>query len=384
MSDFVSQGGPQTLCHSCGSDTMEPVPGLEDLGLVTSDCRPWDGRRFLSWCPCCGLVQKCVDQDFHADCCRIYDSYAVYHQSGGQEQKTFGADGAGVARSEHLLRGLQSHLPLPDSGRLLDVGCGNGVLLKSFGALNPAWTLCGLDLDDRSREVVKALPGVEDFYCCDLMEVPGSFDMVSMMHCLEHVLAPVEFLRKTARLLEPGGLLLVEVPDFATNPFDLAIADHCTHFTPETLEDVAWRAGFEPLLLERGLVGKELTLLARLVTETDDTCRFTDSRDVAARALSWLGSTLATARAIPSGELGIFGTSIAGVWLFNCLEGKTAFFVDEDVSRVGHVLFDLPVVSPEELRPGQTVFLSFPPHIAKVIAARMAESPARFVLPPDM
>jgi len=324
-----------------------------------------------------------VDQDFHADCCRIYDSYAVYHQSGGQEQKTFGADGAGVARSEHLLRGLQSHLPLPDSGRLLDVGCGNGVLLKSFGALNPAWTLCGLDLDDRSREVVKALPGVEDFYCCDLMEVPGSFDVVSMMHCLEHVLAPVEFLRKTARLLEPGGLLLVEVPDFATNPFDLAIADHCTHFTPETLKGVARRAGFEPVLLERGLVSKELTLLARLTSAPNPTCKMTDSRKEALRALDWMTRTLRVAAEIPPQELGIFGTSIAGVWLFNCLGRKAEFFVDEDQSRVGHPLFGLPVVSPSQLQSGQTVFLSFPPAIAKSIAARMADSPARLVLPPE-
>ncbi|MDR3640150.1 MAG: class I SAM-dependent methyltransferase [Humidesulfovibrio sp.] len=384
MSDDARYSTPPAPCHNCDFAAPESIPGLEDMSLVTSDCRPWNGRRSLTWCPCCGLVQKRVDQDFHDDCCRIYGSYTVYHQSGGQEQKTFSTDGAGMARSEHLLRGLLDRTPLADSGRLLDVGCGNGVLLKSFGALKPGWRLCGLDLDDRSRNVVKALPGVEDFYSCDLTQVPGQFDMVSMMHCLEHVPAPVEFLRKTAALMAPGGLLLIEVPDFSTNPFDLAIADHCSHFAPETLEASARRAGFEPVLLERGLVSKELTLLARLTGETDEAYRIADSREVAARAINWMRSTLAAAREIPAAELGIFGTSIAGVWLFNCLEGKAAFFVDEDLSRVGHTLFGLPVVSSSDLRAGQTVFLSIPPQIAKTIIGRMAQSPARFALPPDL
>lgn len=379
--DNVFWGPPP--CHNCGYATPQVVQGLECLALVSSDCRPWDGCRRLSWCPCCGLVQKQVEQDFVADCCRIYDSYTVYHQSGGQEQRTFASDGGNAARSEHLLRQLIARYPLPDAGRLLDIGCGNGVLLKSFGGLKPDWRLTGLDLDERSREVILALPGVEGFHCCDLDEVLGGFNMVSLMHCLEHVPNPSGFLRKAAGLLSEAGLLLVEVPDFTMNPFDLTIADHCTHFTPESLSAVVRRAGFEPVLLEQGLVSKELTLLARRAATNADSCLILDSRDEVAGALAWLGRVLDTARTVPPRELGIFGTSIAGVWLYNGLGSEAAFFVDEDQSRVGRPLFGLPVISPQSLAPGQAVFLCFPPPIAKNIALRMEISPARFILPPE-
>jgi len=44
-------------------------------------------------------------------------------------------------RSERLLRRLLAECSLPTHGRLLDIGCGNGVLLRTFSAIAPDWTL---------------------------------------------------------------------------------------------------------------------------------------------------------------------------------------------------------------------------------------------------
>lgn len=371
-------------CHNCGFEWPELVPGMEGMGLVTSDCRPWNSGRTLCWCPCCGMVQKAVAKDFLDDCCSIYEGYTVYYQSGGVEQKVFSSGGAGTARSEYLLRQLLSRFDLPDTGRLLDIGCGNGVLLKSFGMLKPGWQLSGLDLDERSRDVIMALPGVEEFYCCDLSEIQGRFDVVSLMHCLEHVPAPATFLRKAAALLKPDGYMLIEVPDFVSNPFDLTIADHCSHFTLDTLCHVATQAGLEPVMLEQGLVSKELTFLARPAQAAKGVCQLVHSRKDAVRALGWLERVKLAARAETGQPFGIFGTSIAGIWLFNNLGRKPSFFVEEDQNRVGRQLFGAPVLSPGQVPPGSTVFLAFSTPIARSIAQRLVSDNVRFVLPPEI
>jgi len=327
-----------------------------------------------------------VDQDFLTDCGNIYGSYTVYHQAKGEEQQVFSPAGAACARSEHLLRQVLSRCPLPECGRLLDVGCGNGVLLKSFGALMPGWRLNGLDLDERSREVVLALPGVEDFFACDLEDASGSFDVLSMLHCLEHVPGPAAFLGKALDRLKPGGLLLVQVPDFTANPFDLTIADHCTHFHPQGLEAVARRAGFDPLLLDQGLVAKELTLIARkplLPAEAPSSATAAaDPRPAARQALDWLGAVLAQARSLAKGPFGIFGTSIAGAWLFGQLGDQVRFFVDEDENRVGHDLFGKPVFRPADAPDKASVYLCLPRPIAEAIRVRLSGIGGCLVLPP--
>ncbi|MDD3312118.1 class I SAM-dependent methyltransferase [Pseudodesulfovibrio sp.] len=374
-----------TTCHNCGHNGLEIYQQFEKLGLVTSDCRPCRGTLRLARCPECGLLQKLVDQDFSDTCTLIYDQYDAYHQAGGQEQQTYSDDGQGCARSRKLLEGVLDHFPLPDTGRLLDVGCGNGVLLRSFGTLRPSWRLHGLDLNDHAREQVLSIPGVEAFHACDLDAVPAAFDALSMLHCLEHVPDPVAFLRKCMDRLAAGGLLLVQVPDFTANPFDLVIADHCSHFEPATLREVVRRAGFEIVVLRQGLVPKELTLLARrpapeaqaaVAMDTAPAPGLPKRADTAriADALAWLAALLDQARDLCREPLGVFGTSIAGIWLLGQLGDGLRFFVDEDVNRAGRTLFGKPVHLPADAPAGSRVLVALPSFIAENVVRRLREA----------
>ena len=95
--------------------------------------------------------------------------------------------------------------------RVLDVGCGGGILSEAMAGLGASVT--GIDLSDRALQVAELhlleskanvtyrKAAVEAL----AQEQPASFDVVTCMEVLEHVPQPAEHVAACARLLKPGG-----------------------------------------------------------------------------------------------------------------------------------------------------------------------------------
>jgi SAM-dependent methyltransferase len=366
-------------CHLCGHALVEPVAEFAALRRVTSDCKPWAAGGWLGVCRACGGVQKRMDAAWRAEIERVYREYSIYHQSGGTEQSAFSAEtGQGKARSERIVeRVVQSGLAA-DRGRLLDVGCGNGALLRAGSQQLAGWSLVGTEINDKYQATVEAIPGVERMHVGGAGEVPGQFDLVTLVHVLEHIESPAAFLESLRPKLTPGGRLLVEVPHYEANPFDLLIVDHSTHFSASVLRGVAERAGYQPALLATDWVAKELTLVAHpavaaLSARGEEGGVFGKVRDELRERIAWLAQVAGQARALASrGSFGLFGTSIAAVWLFGELDGRVDFFVDEDPTRVGRTCFGRPVLAPQQAPAGSRALMALPPVIAERVRARLA------------
>ena len=99
-----------------------------------------------------------------------------------------------------------------DKPRLLDVGFGLGVFPAAMQA--EGWECDGIDLDDRQVEHAREYLGITA-YQEDLTSIAGvgPFDLITFNKVLEHVEKPEELLAASARLLKPGGLVYVELPD---------------------------------------------------------------------------------------------------------------------------------------------------------------------------
>jgi SAM-dependent methyltransferase len=336
-------------------------------------------------------VQKVVDPVWQSEVERIYKAYTIYYQSNGTEQAVF-EEGSGQAslRSERLLKHLWSQVRLPEAGRLLDIGCGNGALLCAFSRLTTRWSLVGTELNDKYRSVIENIPQVEGFYTCLPDRVPGTFRLITMVHVLEHIPASGDFLARIRHKLEYDGLLVIEVPDYKQNPFDLLIADHCTHFSATALTDLVQSAGYDVISVSTDWIPKELTLVARKVEQPQHieqeqkiwTHREgTLSVQSVLKNLQWLESVVTTAREYATlGSFGIFGTSIAATWLFSELENSDLpkpiiqFFVDEDPHRTGKTYLGYPVYHPREVPKNSQVFIALPTTLAELVRARMEAS----------
>ncbi len=96
--------------------------------------------------------------------------------------------------------------------RLLDVGCGGGILSEALAYKGAQVT--GIDLEPHAIDTAKAhalnAHLAIDYQCIDIQALNADlFDVITCMDMLEHVPQPELIIKECARLLKPGGYLLL-------------------------------------------------------------------------------------------------------------------------------------------------------------------------------
>jgi SAM-dependent methyltransferase len=154
-------------------------------------------------------------------------------------------------------------------GRLVDIGCGNGLLQRHLHSLGWTETVgvepsgdptgrerMGLEIYNEPVEAFLRRPGMA-----------GGFDVAVAHHVLEHTYAPLEFARRLGELLRPGGHALIATPNihgaamrwktlasrlgWKARPFrHLDYPKHLVLFHPGTLARLLEAAGFEVVELQ--------------------------------------------------------------------------------------------------------------------------------------
>jgi 2-polyprenyl-3-methyl-5-hydroxy-6-metoxy-1,4-benzoquinol methylase len=373
-------------CSICGTGVLDELNEYRDLRRVTSDCRAWPAGGRLGVCRACGVVQKPADAAFLAEIEDIYRSYTIYHQAAGAEQAVFEqSSGLSASRSTKLLDTFQQLVNLATTGRMLDVGCGNGATIRAFGQVAPGWMKAGIEFDAKYRFEVESIARTEPLHLGSVETVPGSFDVITMIHVLEHIVDPVSILNTLRGKLTPAGLILIAVPNHPANPFELLIADHRTHFTTDSLTQAFAAAGLEVVSMNEDWIPKELSVVARPARAARPAAECADvaaARARVATSLAWLGGTARRLRSLSSGgPVGLFGTSIAGTWLAAEAGNQFCFFVDEDPHRTGRTYLGKPVYAPADIPQGARVFVGLPPTVAEGICARLARAGVEFIPP---
>lgn len=133
-----------------------------------------------------------------------YFSEAISDAKNAQRERAFAA----------LLGELES--VLGRKGRLLDIGAGEGTLMRTAAARG--WEVEGTDVSSAMVQYTREKLGFTLHHGAieDLGLAPGSFDAVVLNHVLEHVQNPVVTLEHVARLLRADGVVRIEVPNLAS------------------------------------------------------------------------------------------------------------------------------------------------------------------------
>lgn len=128
------------------------------------------------------------------------DAFFHNHETSSREQA-----------AEYLLRPVETLLGR--KGRLLDIGAGRGELLRV--AKEQGWAAVGIEPSPTFAEYALDYSGAE------IMQEPiercgfadRSFDVVILSAVLEHLYQPDDMIREISRVLRPGGVLYVDVPN---------------------------------------------------------------------------------------------------------------------------------------------------------------------------
>jgi 2-polyprenyl-3-methyl-5-hydroxy-6-metoxy-1,4-benzoquinol methylase len=247
---------PETVekCPLCGLDAKSPFDQRQFRGTMVTNIL----------CRGCGLVYQsprmtaAESQEFYEE------GYRRLYQ--GQESPISRDLAVQEARARLVLDFLGEQVR--PGGHILDIGCSAGILLTQLQTRYQA-QVRGVEPGKMYREYARAA-GLPVYHSLEALqqEECGRFDLISMMHVLEHLPDPLAYLlHLRERLLETEGLLLLEVPNlYAHDCFEVA---HLVSYSPHTLSQLVEKAGYKNIkmrahgLPRSRLIPLYLTILAQ-------------------------------------------------------------------------------------------------------------------------
>jgi 2-polyprenyl-3-methyl-5-hydroxy-6-metoxy-1,4-benzoquinol methylase len=216
-------------------------------------------------CDTCGLISQSPEANQTTDPQFYTQSYRqIYQSSVDPTLKDLWVQERRALTLVSLLNTLRVDAPQ----RILDIGASTGLLLNTFREAFGS-DVMGVEPGDayRAHAEKQDIPMFASIEA--LIETnPAKFDLISMIHVLEHLPDPLGVLRMIrTELLKQSGILLLEVPNFyAHDSYELA---HLACYTPHTLQQVLRQAGYHVFFFQRhgfprsSLLNLYLTLMAQ-------------------------------------------------------------------------------------------------------------------------
>lgn len=182
-------------------------------------------------CPACSFVYLDLSDEKIEE---ANASFAGDHESLYEKIQT----GTDRIWHQHLVDLFTKKLGKP--GKVLDIGCGNGLLLKAFK--EHGWEPYGVDLSSWSKDYAERY-GFEFFHGkVENSEFEReSFDLVINLSTFEHVTRPIDFIQALAAFVRPGGYAyMAGIPNYGSLSVRLGLSTfhhnvppkHCNYFSP--------------------------------------------------------------------------------------------------------------------------------------------------------
>lgn len=218
-------------CNLCGGTTWTTLERHGSTHVVQCGCN----LVFVTPVPSRTEIEHTYQDDY-------YDAW--------EDQKS-----ARDAIWERRLESISRLVPRP--GRLLDVGCGDGMFLNV--AHRNGWTVTGIELSS-SAPLRQPRFDIKQGEVWEAGLRSSSYDLVTSWHVIEHASDPTRMVREIYRVLKPGGTLVLATPNLNDYLFRLAYLAgrlrwpslyeederelHLFHFTKDTVARLVSSVGF--------------------------------------------------------------------------------------------------------------------------------------------
>jgi 2-polyprenyl-3-methyl-5-hydroxy-6-metoxy-1,4-benzoquinol methylase len=241
-----SRPGGSAVCWKCGSSESEQLFEARDFDTAL-DSYPVRRCRQCDLCYTAGVSEEILAASYSRD---YYGSANAKFLSVIEILVRIGHRRQAKKILELYRARPAASKPAGEAVSVLDIGCGRALLLQEFDRLGadclgierdefPASQLQGVEVHSGSLHD-KALRG-------------RRFDIIILWHVLEHITRLGALLDELPRHLEPGGLLVISVPNFGSwqsrffkqHWFHLDIPRHVSHFEHDWLKETLGSMGLE-------------------------------------------------------------------------------------------------------------------------------------------
>ncbi len=224
----VSQSRPCPLCESLSSDPL------------------FD---FIRRCKACGLGFASSLDRFHGDNESpeyFLNEYLPLHMANRNNSL--------AERRAHLSL-IRRYSTLPAHPRLLDIGCALGFMLEEAQAAG--WVPTGIDTSPFAAQYAARqthCPVLTGTLLEQKFEA-GSFDVVTLMDVIEHVIEPRCLMDEVHRILRPGGVVFLITPNlnslfvrfYGQDAYGIGPEEHVNYFQSSTITRLLRQAGFSKI-----------------------------------------------------------------------------------------------------------------------------------------
>lgn len=255
----MTQWLDRNVCPSCQSRQLKFVHQEDNLKTHNPVLKAYFDRP--------SVLAECQQCDF-AFVSSIPDSPKFYEELYSGTERDVSIDFHHSGKRRIFSEVKRSVLRHRQSGKILDIGAGTGVLLSTF---QPEFQGTGVELGSEARKFANTQN--LNVIAADLSSLPfadASFDVITLIDVLEHLAKPVENLKEIDRVLKPGGLFYVKVPNYRSQLYKQKVLQflglskegimanyiHINHFSPPALMNMLEKMGFETL--DRGFSESEV------------------------------------------------------------------------------------------------------------------------------
>lgn len=282
-----------------------------------------------------------------------YESYVIWNNSSVGDKVVYQSGNPTVGRSKKVHEFLQSYVDNLEDLNILDFGCNRGAFLALFE--NHKGTLTGLDISENYRANVEGL-GCQ--YFTDYEKLNGNYNVISLIHVLEHFVDFRKELVGAVSNMNKGGNLLIQVPNIISQPTDAYIIDHKHHFSKHSLIKMFSEIFNYSTEYIDELVPGELTSIHSTRQKKKD-CNKEDF-SILQNSLKKSESIIILLLENCEQNIAIYGAGMTGTFYGNILGERVSYFIDDDPNTHGSKILGKSVYS-FQCRPTQVTILNAVP-----------------------
>lgn len=227
-------------CHICGSNNYKEFVKFKPI--------PIQKKLLYLFCNNCGLLYQKEPPQEEA----LIEYYRNKSHSKGSEKNILKYSENKRPINRYRMDWILAHIKKPSSNKMVDIGCGEGSLVKFF--CEAGWDAVGIEPEKELVNFAKRFHGVNissKLYDGDTFPT-SSVGIFTMNQVLEHVNNPAEILCNIRRHLTSDGYLYMEVPKYMLDDREEIArcsfaSTHLRLFTPDNLRAYMDKNGFDIL-----------------------------------------------------------------------------------------------------------------------------------------